>query len=162
MSEWTPPHGMTPVKVRAWREFFRKAASGEAGYTATWEDYVILYRAQLGRCFICQVAKGINPDDPKAQGAQRLGWDHNHYTGAIRGLLCTKGEWSCNRIVGRYRDDPQAFGRAQRYLMSPPALVLAQVTPLGDLGTKSRVATGILNVAGAKKGVRAIIPTGPM
>lgn len=141
---------MAPRVVSAWREFYRKAASGKSGYTATPEMYVILYKAQLGRCFICQSAKGINPEDPNGRGAQRLGWDHNHATGAVRGLLCTKGEWSCNRIVGRYRDKPEAFRRAVRYLEQPPALVLAEVQRLvGDSATaedKVAMATAILAV----------------
>lgn len=138
---------MTPAKARAWREFFRKAASGAAGYTVGWEDYVILYRAQLGRCYICQRARGINPDDPKAAGSQRLGWDHNHATGMVRGLLCTLGERSCNRIVGNFRDNPEVFARGQRYLMSPPALVLLQAAPVGsDLDERARIATAILGV----------------
>jgi hypothetical protein len=139
---------MTPVHARAWREFFRKAASGAAGYTATWEEYVILYRAQFGRCYICQRSRGINPDDPRARGSQRLGWDHNHATGAIRGLLCTKGERSCNRIVGTFRDNPMAFARGVRYLQSPPALVLRQVGRLElDLDERSRIATVLLGVS---------------
>jgi hypothetical protein len=151
---------MSATHVRAWREFFRKAASGQAGYTVTWEDYVILYRAQLGRCFICQTARGINPDDPKARGSQRLGWDHNHATGAVRGLLCTKGEWSCNRIVGRFRDKPEAFWRAFRYLTSPPALVLADVQRALDshatvgvpmtLDQRKALATALLDVASVR------------
>ena len=147
MSEWTPPAGMAANHVTAWRNFFRKAASGAAGYTAGWEDYVILYRAQLGRCFICRRARGINPDDPKARGSQRLGWDHNHSTGLIRGLLCTKGERSCNRIVGNFRDNPEAFARGASYLASPPALVLLQAVPAGaDLDERARLATSILGV----------------
>jgi recombination endonuclease VII len=146
MAEFTyePPAGMTPAVGRAWREFFRKAASGTAGYTASPEMYLITYKAQLGRCFICQVAKGINPEDPRGRGTQRLGWDHNHATGAVRGLLCTKGQWSCNRIVGRYRDNPQAFRRAARYLEQPPALILARVQELaGDLSVDERVALAV-------------------
>lgn len=147
---WTPPEGMAIHVARAWREFFRKAQSGAAGYTATPEMYVILYKAQLGRCFICQVARGINPEDPKGKGAQRLGWDHNHTTGAVRGLLCTKGEWSCNRIVGRFRDNAEAWRRGARYLEMPPALVLSQVQRvLGDSASaedKIRLATDILGV----------------
>lgn len=139
---------MAANHVTAWRNFFRKAASGEAGYTAGWEDYVILYRAQLGRCYICQTARGINPADPKARGSQRLGWDHNHSTGMIRGLLCTKGEWSCNRIVGRYKDNPDAFERAARYLQSPPALVLMHAAPAEyTVDQRAQLATAILGVA---------------
>lgn len=147
MSDWTPPEGMAVKHVTAWRNFFRKAASGEAGYTAGWEDYVILYRAQLGRCFICQRARGINPDDPQARGSQRLGWDHNHSTGLIRGLLCTRGERSCNRIVGNFRDDPDAFARGARYLKSPPSLVLLQAVSAGaTLDQRKALATALLGV----------------
>lgn len=147
MADWTPPEGMSATAIRSWRAFFAKAASGVAGYTAGWEDYVILYRAQLGRCYICRRAKGINPDDPKAAGSQRLGWDHNHTTGMLRGLLCTKGERSCNRIVGNFRDNPDAFRRGQAYLTSPPALVLMQAIPAGaDLDERARVATAMLGV----------------
>lgn len=121
---WEPPAGMEPKVVSAWREFFRKAAAGKAGYTATPDMYLRLYKFQLGRCAICQKAKGINPEDPKGRGSQRLGWDHNHVTGLVRGLLCTRGEWSCNRIVGRYRDNPQAFLRGYEYLTKPPAFNL--------------------------------------
>jgi hypothetical protein len=143
------PAGMTPAVAAKWREFFRKAQSGTAGYKATPAMYVILYKAQLGRCYICQVAKGINPEDPRGRGAQRLGWDHNHATSAVRGLLCTKGQWSCNRIIGRYRDNPGAFRRAARYLEQPPALVLARVQELaGDLSVEERItiATELLGV----------------
>lgn len=147
---WTPPEGMRVSVAKAWREFFRKALDPkQGGYTATPEQYVIMYKAQLGRCFICQVARGINPEDPKGGGATRLGWDHNHATGAVRGLLCTNGQWSCNRIVGRYRDNPAAWRRGARYLEAPPALVLAQVQNLmGDLSVEDRirVATEILGV----------------
>lgn len=128
--EWTPPDGMLPHVARAWREFYRKASSGVAGYTATPEMYVGLYKAQLGRCFICQVARGIHPEDPKGRGSQRLGWDHNHATGAVRGLLCTKGVWSCNRIVGRFRDNAAAFKRGAQYLETPPAYVFTRVERL--------------------------------
>lgn len=147
MTEWVAPAGMSLAAVRAWRAFFAKAASGTAGYTAGWDDYVILYRAQLGRCYICQRAKGINPDDPKARGSQRLGWDHNHATGAIRGLLCTKGERSCNRIVGNFRDNPEAFERGLNYLARPPALVLANAKrAAATVDDQARIATVLLRV----------------
>jgi hypothetical protein len=140
---------MTAQVAASWRAFYLKAISGSAGYTATPEMYVIMYKAQLGRCFICQKAKGINPEDPKGKGPQRLGWDHNHATGAVRGLLCTLGQWSCNRIVGRYKDNPEAWRRGVRYHESPPALVLAQVQRLAsDLPVEERIriATAVLGV----------------
>lgn len=138
---WTPPEGMAPAVARAWLAFFRKAASGKAGYTCSPELYVTLYKAQLGRCYVCQTAKGINPEDPKGRGTGRLGVDHNHGTGAVRGLLCVKGEWSCNRIIGRYRDNPEAFRRAYQYLQQPPAYLLALVqAQLPDMPVEDRLA----------------------
>lgn len=132
--EWEPPAGMLPEVARAWRAFFRKALSGVAGYTATPDMYLRLYKLQNGRCAICQKARGINPEDPKGRGPQRLGWDHNHVTGVVRGLLCTKGDKSCNRMVGWFKNDPQAFLRGFKYLMQPPALVV--------IGKPENVATG--------------------
>lgn len=94
---WTPPEGMTALNVQAWRAFYRGALDR---YSVTPAQYRFLYLIQKGRCAICRVAKGIHPDDPKAGGTRRLGIDHNHVTGAVRGLLCTGGDKTCNRIIG--------------------------------------------------------------
>jgi hypothetical protein len=126
--DWTPPAGMTPARVASWRAFYLKGLNPkEGGFVITPKEYRDLYIIQLGRCFICQTARGIHPDDPKAAGSQRLGVDHNHDTGLVRGLLCAKGEWSCNRIVGRYRDEAKAFLRGAAYLQAPPAWSLRKV-----------------------------------
>lgn len=116
---WTPPDGMHPGDVAAWRAFYAKALSL---YRITPAQYRLMYVAQRGRCAICRVAKGIHPDDPKARGTRRLGIDHNHVTGAVRGLLCTGGDKTCNRIIG-WLDRP-ALLRAADYLAAPPAAVL--------------------------------------
>jgi hypothetical protein len=87
--------------VRGWRAFYRHIYTV---YGVTPEHYRALYLAQLGRCFVCQKAKGMHPDDPKGAGSQRLGIDHNHAYGsrreAVRALTCTLGDKSCNRILG--------------------------------------------------------------
>jgi hypothetical protein len=120
--QWQPPQGMPPLVVRAWRAFYGKAWKL---YRITPEQYRALYLAQLGRCYICQKAKGIHPDDPSGKGARRLGVDHNHLIGnnvqAVRGLLCT-GSLSantCNRLIARYPHD--ALRRAVEYVQRPPA-----------------------------------------
>lgn len=86
-----------------------------AFYRAAWDKYEVsprfyraLYLAQSGRCYICRIAAGIHPDDPKGGGTRRLGIDHNHTIGnrieAVRALVCT-GSLSantCNRLIARY------------------------------------------------------------
>lgn len=123
---WTPPAGMDPTVTASWRAFYARAASGKAGYVITPDQYRLLYLAQKGRCWICRTAKGIHPDDPKGRGWRRLGVDHDHQTGAVRGLLCT-GSLSadtCNRLIAKY--SRQALARAAEYMNNPPARVLWQ------------------------------------
>lgn len=120
---WDPPEGMTALKVKAWRVFYSRALDV---YGVTPEQYRRLYIAQRGRCWICRKARGIHPDDPKAAGSRRLGIDHDHATGAVRGLLCTGGDKTCNRIIGWL--NAGALWRAAQYVstqMGRPARVLA-------------------------------------
>lgn len=110
---WTPPPGMSAPDVKSWRAFYSRVLET---YRITPAEYRLLYVAQKGRCWICRTAKGIHPDDPKARGARRLGVDHDHLTGAVRGLLCS-GSLSadtCNRLIGRYGIG--ALRRAADYL----------------------------------------------
>lgn len=58
-------------------------------------------RAQGGRCLLCGEVKP-------------LAVDHDHVTGAVRGLLC-KG---CNTGIGLLREDPMLLRAAARYLES--------------------------------------------
>lgn len=61
------------------------------GITA--EQYKEMFDRQEGKCAICEKHQDILK--------RRLAVDHNHFTGEIRGLLCTY----CNhRVVGRHRD----------------------------------------------------------
>ena len=72
-------------------------------------EYDALYRAQGGRCYICQRAKGT--------GRRKLAVDHDHRTGEVRGLLCS----TCNQFIGQVRDNPAAGERLAEYLRNPPA-----------------------------------------
>ena len=68
----------------------------------TLDDLEEMDRQQGGRCKICG---GV--DD-----FQRLSIDHDHSTGKVRGLLCTK----CNSGLGQFRDDPELLEAAAQYL----------------------------------------------
>lgn len=83
---------------RGWRRHF--------GLTP--EDYDALLQVQGGHCAIC-------PYVP-AEG-EVLPVDHDHETGAVRGLLCA----DCNNGLGRFRDDPVRLQQAISYLHEPPA-----------------------------------------
>lgn len=124
---WDPPEGMGAAAVKAWRAFYAKAMDA---YGITPADYRLLYVAQKGRCWICQTAKGLHPDDPKARGGRRLGIDHDHTTGQVRGLLCggSLSANTCNRVIARY--NAPTLARAHAYLVSrwaQPAWVLEKV-----------------------------------
>lgn len=67
-------------------------------------DYAAMLARQGGVCAIC----GRSP----AVQRRRLGVDHDHRTGRIRGLLCS----ACNAGIAGLREDPQVFAAALRYL----------------------------------------------
>src|SRR5438046_1388392 len=72
----------------------RRARHLMATYGMTIETYERLLRFQGGLCAICR-------RPPKRR---RLAVDHNHKTGAIRGLLC----FACNhRVLGRGLETPE-------------------------------------------------------
>jgi len=56
-------------------------------------EYYRIFEEQNGKCAICQV----HQDSLK----QRLAVDHNHITGAVRGLLCRP----CNQAIGVLKCD---------------------------------------------------------
>jgi hypothetical protein len=62
-------------------------------YGLTLAQYDDLLRSQEGQCAVCQRS-------PKP--GQRLVVDHDHHTGAVRGLLCS----SCNTALGLMEENP--------------------------------------------------------
>jgi hypothetical protein len=126
--DWNPPPGMLKPVVTSWRAFYRHIGRE---YRVTPRFYRALYLAQSGRCFVCQTARGMHPDDLKGGGGRRLGVDHNHLIGnrleAVRALVCT-GSLSantCNRLIARY--DLSALERAVVLLTEPPAQHLRRI-----------------------------------
>lgn len=77
----------------------------EKKYGITHSDYVALLEEQDGRCAIC------NTDDPEGRyGIFHV--DHDHDTGAVRGLLCP----ACNMGLGKFQDAEALLLRAAEYL----------------------------------------------
>ena len=73
-------------------------------YGVDLKTYKALLESQRGRCAICgKLPKG---------NEKRLGIDHDHETGKIRGLLCER----CNMGLGFFNDDPQLLQKAIEYL----------------------------------------------
>jgi hypothetical protein len=68
-------------------------------------EYERLLASQNGVCAVCR-------QPSRARNRPNLYVDHNHGTGAIRGLLCS----NCNLLLGHADDDPQRLEAAARYL----------------------------------------------
>lgn len=69
----------------------------------TVNEYDTMLKRQGGVCAICR---------KKCKSSRVLAVDHNHATGAIRGLLCG----NCNRGLGCYQDDKDLMRAAIAYL----------------------------------------------
>lgn len=76
-------------------------------------DYEALLEIQGGACAIC---KGPPVGNGELRG--RYSVEHNHSTGDIRGLLCSR----CNTAIGLLGDDPERVRVAATYIESPPPL----------------------------------------
>jgi len=85
-------------------------------YGITVADYDRLLTEQDGGCAICGAAVSFT----KAGKSKRLAVDHDHATGAVRGLLCV----NCNRGVGYFADNPDRLTKAAAYLAPKPKLKL--------------------------------------
>lgn len=75
-------------------------------YGLTIEQYDELLARQGGGCAIC----GVGPGD------KSLHVDHDHSTGTVRGILCSR----CNRGIGNFGDDPDRLVQAAYYLKGQP------------------------------------------
>lgn len=74
----------------------------QKNYGISIQDYDEMLEAQQGRCAICR----------KHPKKRRLGVDHNHRTGRIRGLLCMR----CNLGLGKLNDNHETLTAAEIYL----------------------------------------------
>lgn len=111
----------TATKNKDWSQQRRYSLKTRFGITE--DDYDAVLSIQHGLCAICF------SDDP---GAKRnfFAIDHDHETGAIRGLLCN----SCNIGLGCLQDSKPLLKSALKYLNDPPWDKLTQeVSPSCEL-----------------------------
>jgi hypothetical protein len=91
-------HNATPERKRALRSgYYRRT------YGLTADEVDDMLAAQGGVCAICK-------ERPEVEA--RMHVDHEHCTGTIRGVLCSR----CNHAIGLLREDPVLFARAADYL----------------------------------------------
>lgn len=111
-------------KVKKWRqehpEQWRKIQRTDRlrrYYGISLEEYDLLLTSQGAKCAVCG---GTDPKASNGTGIEYFAVDHDHNTGAVRGLLCNP----CNSGLGGFRDDPALLSLAVEYLKSPPGKFL--------------------------------------
>jgi len=77
-------------------------------YGITVNEFEAMMEASDGRCYICDRL----PEEIPGHRHKRLGIDHDHATGRVRGLLCTP----CNVMLGSAGDSQQTLRNAIKYL----------------------------------------------
>lgn len=100
-------------------------------YDFTAEDYNNLLAWQRGRCFVCRQLPRV----------KRLAVDHDHKSGAVRGLLCANDEWGCNRTLARVLNDVGMAERLLAYVQKAPLqrMLDGEPSPAAPTGLAARV-----------------------
>jgi len=99
-ASWGARYRQSPAGVKQGRKRHLRLK-----YSIKQQCYEKLLRAQDGRCAICSTQ---NP----GKGRKHFAVDHNHKTGAIRGLLCN----TCNISLGGFGDRAETLLTAAAYL----------------------------------------------
>jgi len=85
-------------------------------YGISYTEYAQMFAEQNGVCAICEKPEtSMIPGRKRAEGQQGirdLSVDHDHVTGAVRGLLCN----GCNHMLGEVNDDREILVSAIKYL----------------------------------------------
>lgn len=81
-------------------------------YGLTPERYEEMLKSCCGKCMLC----GVKPKTHKGK-SESLFVDHDHKTGAVRGLLCG----NCNSMLGYAVDSIEVLERAIEYLRKKSA-----------------------------------------
>ncbi len=82
------------------------------------EDYEAMLLEQGGVCAICKLPETRRHQDGTPWN---MPVDHDHETGAVRGLLCA----NCNTGIANFRDNPAFLAHAIQYLNAHAAKAVA-------------------------------------
>ena len=99
--------------VKNWRIKYKnklKDKSLKKRYNLRLDEYNVLYIQQNGLCAICH--KPETKINYISKVPDLLAVDHNHKTGQIRGLLCSR----CNRYLGIFEENPEMMNEFNLYL----------------------------------------------
>jgi hypothetical protein len=86
-------------------------------FGVTPEQHRVMLEQQGGGCAICGGAELALANH--GRGIRGLAVDHDHTTGAVRGLLCS----NCNKALGCMQDDPDRLLAAAMYLLQSHSLL---------------------------------------
>jgi hypothetical protein len=100
-------HARYEADPEKYRAYFRNRRI-KREYDLTEAEYAAWVVKQGGRCGIC----GKEPSG-QWHGDRMLNVDHDHETGAVRGLLCNR----CNRALGLVGDTEEAVQKLMDYLI---------------------------------------------
>jgi hypothetical protein len=96
---------VSAAKCRQERPHLQKKNRIKHEYGLSWEEYLGILQSQAYACAVC------GKDLTEVTGCV----DHDHATGAVRGILCGP----CNTGLGHFYDDPQRLENAAAYLRRP-------------------------------------------
>jgi hypothetical protein len=101
------------VCAKAYRQIYEKTHKRRARkffrqYGITVQQREEIYISQNKSCAICKISYEIT----------KLHTDHDHTSGAVRGLLCP----NCNHALGMFNDDPVLLAEAISYVESAPKI----------------------------------------
>jgi hypothetical protein len=114
------------ARRRAWRAKNPEAEKWywmERQYGLTHEAYLNLVKVQEGCCGLCR--------KPLVFEGKNVFVDHNHQTGAVRGLLCLH----CNTALGLLDEDTDRLRDAILYLEKPGTVYKVQHDPEAELAS---------------------------